>query len=67
MNHAITIGGLLLSVGALIGIGMFLFGGLMFFAAGMSDADDDGTAKQGCIVFALGAALTIGCLIGMFA
>jgi hypothetical protein len=67
MNHAITIGGLLFSIGAFVGLLMAAFGLLMVFAAGMSDASDDGTGGQGCVVFIIGVVLLIGCIsIGIF-
>lgn len=66
MNHAITIGGLLLSIGALGGLITLAIGTLMMFAAGMSDAGDDGTGKQGCIVMVCGALVAVASLLWLF-
>lgn len=57
MNHAITIGGLLLGLSLIAGFITFASGILMMFAAGMSDAGDDGTGKSGCITMAVGAVM----------
>jgi hypothetical protein len=59
MNHAITIGGLLLGILALGGLGAIAVGALMFMAGGMSDAPAAGEAagKQGCIALTGGAVL----------
>ena len=67
MNHAITIGGLLLGAIAFWGALMGAIGVLMFFAGMMSDAGDDGTSGRGAIIFFIGLALFIGGLIGLFA
>jgi acid phosphatase family membrane protein YuiD len=66
MNHSITIGGLLLSIGLLGGIGTICFAVLSLFANMMADAQGD-NGKSGCIALVVGAALTIGCVIGLFA
>lgn len=65
MNHTITVGGLLLAVGVMGGLLAALFGALMFFAAGMSDAGDDGTGGKGCALFAGGLVVCIGCILGL--
>jgi hypothetical protein len=66
MNHAVTIGGLLLSVGLLGGVLTLVFGVLSLFANMMADAQGDG-GKGGCITLAVGAVLVIGCGIGLVA
>jgi hypothetical protein len=66
MHHAITIGGLLLSLGILGGALATVLGLLMLFAAGMSDAGDDGTGGKGCVIALVGIVLAIACLVGMF-
>ncbi len=65
MNHAITIGELLLGILALGGFGAIAVGGLMFMAGGMSDAPAAGEAagKQGCITIIVGAVL---CALAMW-
>lgn len=69
MNHSITIGGLLLGIGVVIGLGTLAFGFLRFIAGGMSDApqlgDDEG--KKGCATAIVGLVIVVGCLIGLFA
>lgn len=64
MNHAITVGGLLLSVGIIAGLIAAAVGVLMAFAGGMSDSPAEGEAasKRGCIVLAIGLALVGGCI-----
>jgi hypothetical protein len=64
MHHAITVGGLLLSVGVIVGLIAAGLGLLMVFAAGMSDAGDDGTGGTGCAVLAGGVILTGLCIAG---
>lgn len=66
MNHAITIGGLLLGIGAFVGFGCAALGVLMMFAAGMSDATDDGTGKSGCICLVCGILVAAACLLALF-
>lgn len=65
MNHAITVGGLLLTVGIMVGFFACAIGLLMAFAGGMSDApaEGDATSKQGCIVFVCGLVLFVGCIV----
>lgn len=63
MNHAITIGGLLLSLGVLAGLLTLAAGTLMMFAASMSDAGDDGTGKNGCICMICGALIAVACVL----
>lgn len=65
MNHAITVGGLLLALGGVAGGIAVFFGGLMLAAASMSDAGDDGTGGKGCAVMAGGALLIAGCLMAL--
>lgn len=67
MNHAITVGGLLLSLSILVGLVMVFIGALVIFAGGMSDAPTEGAAasKQGCFVFCLGAAFIVGGIWGL--
>jgi hypothetical protein len=65
MNHPITVGGLILFVGALAGFLACGFGVLMFSAAMMSDAGDDGTGTTGCITFVAGAIVCLGCIAGL--
>lgn len=64
MNHAITIGELLLSLGVLIGLGVTAFGLLSAFANMMADAAGD-NGKEGCQVMLGGVALLIGCILGL--
>jgi hypothetical protein len=64
VNHSITLGDLLLGLLLIAGLGGIAFGALMVFAAGMSDAGDDGTSKQGCVtalfgIVACGASLAL--------
>jgi hypothetical protein len=56
----------LLSIGLLGGIGTICFAVLSLFANMMADAQGD-NGKSGCIALVVGAALTIGCVIGLFA
>jgi hypothetical protein len=69
MNHTITIGGLLLSAGVLAGLAMTGCGALAIFAGGMSDNPGAGAdaSKQGCILALVGAALLVGCIVGLIA
>lgn len=69
MNHAITVGGLLLSVGAFVGLCIAAFGVLMLLAGGMSDAPDigDATGKNGCICIICGALVMVACGLWLFA
>jgi hypothetical protein len=67
MNHVLTLGGLLGIFGLMAGAALSGFGGLMFFAAGMSDApDESGTANKGCLLALAGVGITVLCLIGLF-
>jgi hypothetical protein len=65
MNHAITIGDLLLCFGALIGVVCAAIGILMFAAGGMSDAPElgDAAAKQGCVTALVGLTVLVGCML----
>jgi hypothetical protein len=65
MNHAITVGGLLLAVGALIGLAIAAFGVLEIFAGGMSDAPAEGDAagKNGCVLLICGALIFVACIL----
>lgn len=64
MNHAITIGGLLLTIGCLGGLVAAGIGLLMIFAGMMSDAGDD-TSGPGCITFVVGVAVLVGCVAAL--
>jgi hypothetical protein len=66
MSHAVTIGELLLFLGAAAGLLTAGVGVLMFFAGMMSDASDDGTSGRGCAFLVGGAILLIGCVVGLF-
>ena len=66
MSHAITIGGLLLSIGALVGLLAVGFGVLSLFANMMADAQVD-NGKSGCIITAVGLVLLIACIVGLVA
>jgi uncharacterized membrane protein YphA (DoxX/SURF4 family) len=67
MNHAITVGGLLLVLGAIVSIPAFLFGLLMIFAGGMSNSPTEGesAASSGCLVTIISAIVLIGCVAGL--
>lgn len=43
----------------LVGIGMFLFGTLMAFAAGMSTNSADESGKGGCLIAVIGLVLLV--------
>jgi hypothetical protein len=67
MNHSITVGDILLTLGLVLGgLGMGL-GALAAFAGGMSDAPEAGAeaSKQGCIGFVVSAVVFGGCLYGL--
>jgi hypothetical protein len=66
MNHAITIGGLLLSLILVGGLGAVGIGGLMILAGGMSDAPSEGDAagRQGCTL-AITGLVVAGAAIGL--
>jgi hypothetical protein len=65
MNHAVTIGGLLLTLGAAAGLLAAGIGVIMFFAGAMSDDPyaADSTGKTGCVIFVIGAVALIGCIV----
>lgn len=67
MNHAITIGGLLLGIGMLVGFLALAFGALALFAGGMSDSPSagDDASRTGCIALVVGAVLFALCLWGL--
>lgn len=65
MNHAITIGGLLLSIGCFGGVAAAGIGLLMVMAAGMSDAGDDGTGSSGWAVLIAGVVVAALCIAGL--
>ena len=65
MNHAITIGGLLLGLGIVGGALAAMLGALMVAAAGMSDAGDDGTGGTGCAILIGGLVVAALCVAGM--
>jgi hypothetical protein len=67
VNHPITIGGLVLSLGLLAGL-LALGGGLLaVMAEGMSDAPSEDNGKSGCLTAIVGLILVIGCAIGLIA
>ena len=63
MNHAITLGGLLLGVGALTGFGMVVLGVMNVLANSMSDNPTDNSSTAGCVPVLAGAALMITCIV----
>jgi hypothetical protein len=67
MNHAITLGGLLLFLAAAGGLVAIALGALTFFAGSMSDspAAGDAAGKQGCIILLVGLAVFVGSLWGL--
>jgi hypothetical protein len=67
MNHAITIGGLLCTLGIIAGIALTGVGALAIFAGGMSDSPQAGAdaSKQGCIIAGVGLALLVGSVLGL--
>jgi hypothetical protein len=67
MNHAITVGGLLLSLGLLAGLLASLGGFMAVLAEGMSDAPSADNGKSGCAAIIVGLILMIGCAIGLLA
>jgi hypothetical protein len=68
MNHAITVGGMLLFLAFVVGLSSAAFGLLMIFAGGMSDAPGlgDTYARNGCVLSVVGAALVAISVIGFF-
>lgn len=68
MNHAITVGGLLLTLGIIGGLIGSAFGALMVFAGGMSDNPSAGNdaAGTGCLVLLGGLAMASLCALGLF-
>lgn len=65
MDHAITLGGLLLFLAVIGGLVAAVFGTLMMFAGGMSDAGDDGTSGKGCVIAIIGAIIFGAALFGL--
>ncbi len=67
MNHAITLGGLLLFLACVGGFVAAAFGALMTFAGGMSDAPAQGSAASsgGCLTAVIGAAVFGASLWGL--
>lgn len=67
MNHAITLGGMLLGIGSLVGFLALSFGALALFAGGMSDSPSagDDASRTGCIALIGGAILFALCLWGL--
>jgi hypothetical protein len=59
MNHAITIGGLLLGIGAFVGLGVIALGVIATLAGGMSDSISaaEDASRTGCNALLAGAAL----------
>lgn len=65
MNHTITIGGLLASIGMVAGALIAAMGLISLMAAGMSDAPSDNAGKGGCITFIAGLALAAASLAAL--
>jgi hypothetical protein len=63
VNHAITVGGLLACLAAIGGLIAVAFGLLMLFAAGMSDASDDGTGGKGCTTSVAGLIVLVASVL----
>lgn len=68
MDHAITVAGLLLSIGVLVGLVLAALGFLAVMAGGMSDSPSAGesAASTGCGLLLAGVAILVGSLIGLF-
>jgi hypothetical protein len=69
VNHTITIGGLLCTLGIVAGIALTGIGALAIFAGGMSDSPQAGAdaSKQGCIIAGVGLVLLVGSIVGLVA
>jgi hypothetical protein len=67
MDHAITIGGLMLTIGCFVGLVVAVIGIFMFMAGGMSDAPQAGdrAGESGCITFCIGAVILVGCILAL--
>ena len=66
MGHAITVGDMLLSLGAIGGAFVSFGAGVAMLAQGMSDAPDD-SGPSGCIVLVAGLVAAISCIVGLVA
>ena len=62
MNHAITIGTLVFTLGIGAGLLAMAFGVLSFFGNMMADTQGDG-GKQGCTFFVVGLAVVVAIVI----
>jgi hypothetical protein len=67
MNHPITLGGLLLSLGVIVGVPITASGFIWTFSEGMKPAPDAGDGWGGCLLALVGIVLTIGCSVGLMA
>lgn len=67
MNHSITVGGLLLTLGLIAGLLTVCIGALATFAGGMSDDPTAGAdaSRTGCFIFIAGALLFGASLWGL--
>lgn len=66
MNHAVTLGEILVVIGCIVGLLAAALGALMFMAGGMSDSPSAGdrAGKQGCIVAIVGIILLCASIYG---
>jgi hypothetical protein len=65
MNHAITVGGLLLSIGIVASTLATVYGAIDAYGNMMADAAGD-NGKQGCTIFIVGIVGLVGCIAGLF-
>jgi hypothetical protein len=65
MNHAITVGGLLLSIGIVASTLAAAYGAFDAYGNMMADAAGD-NGKQGCTIFIVGIVGLVGCIAGLF-
>jgi hypothetical protein len=68
MNHVVTVGGILGTLGIIVGFLVACFGLLMLFAGGMSDAPVEGEAagRKGCAVALIGLFIIIAGVRSLF-